>query len=318
MDVLSDVLERAGAGAATVRQLIRQPPWAMTFADAPTLTVVAALGGQVSIRIDDADGTPYRLAAGDIALISGTSRYTIGDSPATQPEVVFQHGKPYFLETGEEVTVGPDLPARTCGDGGLPGATTMLWSAYQLRDGLSDRLLEMLPPVAIIPAGPRTRAVLDLLTTETGSDEPGQDAILARLLDLVLVVSLRAWWAKPDATPPAWYRALADASVGEALRLVHEDPAYRWTVSSLADQVGLSRAAFAARFSKLVGEPPLTYLTGWRMTLGADLLRDTDSTIAAIAHEVGYHDTFAFSVAFKRTHGVSPSTWRREHTAHTA
>jgi AraC-like DNA-binding protein len=310
VDVLSDLLHRARAGNALVRQLIQRPPWSMTYADALPLTVVATLGGQASIRLDDTGPTPVRLAAGDIALISGTGRYTIADSPSTPPQIVIHQGKKYLAGTGEEMTVGQSLAPRTYGDG-LPGATTMLRGAYRLRGGVAGRLLDMLPPLAIVPAGPRTRAALDLLTTETACDEPGQDAVLGRLLDLVLVMALRAWCARPDATPPAWYRALADPAIGEALRLVHTDPARRWTVAELAATTDMSRAAFAARFTSHVGEPPLTYLTAWRMTLAADLLHDTDDTIATIAREVGYHDAFAFSVAFKRAHNISPSAWRR-------
>lgn len=160
-----------------------------------------------------------------------------------------------------------------------------------------------------MPAGPRTRAALDLLAAEIARDEPGQDAVLRRLLDLVLVLALRAWCASEAPSP--WFRALDDAEVGEALRLLHAEPAHRWTVAALAARAGLSRAAFAARFAHLVGEPPLTYLTGWRMTLAADLLRDTEDTVAAVAKAVGYEDPFAFSVAFKRNRGASPSDWRR-------
>jgi AraC-like DNA-binding protein len=310
VDVLSDLLNRARAGNALVRQLIQRPPWSMTYADAPPLTVVATLGGHASIRLDDTGSTPVRLAAGDIALISGTGRYTIADSPSTPPQIVIHQGKKYLAGTGEEATVQQSPAPRTYGDG-LPGATTMLRGAYRLRGGVADRLLDMLPPLAIVPAGPRTRVALDLLTAETACDEPGQDAVLGRLLDLVLVMALRAWCARPDATPPAWYRALADPAIGDALRLLHTDPARRWTVAELAANTGMSRAAFAARFTSCVGEPPLTYLTAWRMTLAADLLHDTDDTVATIAREVGYHDAFAFSVAFKRAHSISPSAWRR-------
>jgi AraC-like DNA-binding protein len=105
---------------------------------------------------------------------------------------------------------------------------------------------------------------------------------------------------------------LEDPAIGDALRLMHDDPAHRWTVAALATEVGMSRAAFAARFTTLAGQPPLTYLTGWRMTLGADLLRDTEATVATVARAVGYEDAFAFSVAFKRARGVSPSAWRRK------
>ena len=309
MDVLSDLLHRARVGDALVRQLIQRPPWSMTYADAPPLTVVATLDGQGWIRFDGVDQPSVRLAAGDIALISGTGPHTIADAPSTPPQIVIRDGRKYLADTGEELSLQQGLAPRTYGDG-LPGATTLIRGAYRLRGGAGERLLDMLPPLALIPAGPRTRRALDLLTTEAVCDEPGQDAVLGRLLDLVLVMALRAWCARPDGTPPAWYQALADPAIGAALSLVHSDPARRWTVAGLAAATGLSRATFAARFTHHVGEPPMTYLTAWRMTLAADLLQDTDDTITAIARRVGYHDAFAFSVAFKRTHKVNPSDWR--------
>jgi AraC-like DNA-binding protein len=308
VDVLSDLLHRARASNALVRQLIQRPPWSVTYADAPPLTVAATLGGHASIRLDGA--APVRLAAGDIALIKGTGTHTIADDPATPPQFVIHRGRKQLAD-GTAVIDHRTLAPRTYGDG-LPGATIMLRGAYELRGDVGDRLLDMLPPLAVVPAGPRTRAALDLLATEIARDEPGQDAVLHRLLDLVLVLALRAWCARPATALPAWYRALAEPAIGDALRLLHEDPAHRWTVAGLAAKVGMSRAAFAARFTGLVGQPPLTYLTGWRMTLAADLLRDTEATVAAVAHDVGYADSFAFSVAFKRAHGVSPSIWRRQ------
>jgi AraC-like DNA-binding protein len=301
MDVLSDLLHRAHAADALVRQLIQQPPWSMTFADAPPLTLVATLGGHAFVNLRDA--APVRLAAGDIALVSAAG-YTIADDPDTAPQIVIRGAKKYPLTADAR----PRAP-RTYGDG-TPGATTMLRGAYELHGVAAERLLDMLPLLAVVHAGPRTSAALELLAGEIARDEPGQDAVLRRLLDLILVLALRTWCAGTD-TPPAWYRALDDEGVGEALRLLHAEPAHRWTVASLAARVGLSRAAFAARFAHLVGEPPLTYLTGWRMTLAADLLHDTEDTVAAVAKAVGYDDPFAFSVAFKRHRGASPSNWRR-------
>ncbi|WP_410571074.1 AraC family transcriptional regulator [Amycolatopsis sp. cmx-4-61] len=311
MDVLSDLLVRARAGHTLVRQLVRRPPWSVTYADAPPLTVVATLGGCGSVRFDDAGAPAARLAPGDIALIRGPGRHTIADDPATPPGFVISRGKKHFPD-GREVAAAAQRNSapRTYG-AGSPGATTMLRGAYEFHGAVGARLLDMLPPLAVVPAGPRTQAALDLLAAEIARDEPGQDAVLARLLDLVLVLALRGWCARPSTVLPAWYRALEDPAVGDALRLMHDDPARRWTVAALALEVGMSRAAFAARFTALVGEPPLTYLIGWRMTLGADLLRDTEETVAAVARAVGYEDAFAFSVAFKRARGVSPSVWRR-------
>jgi AraC-like DNA-binding protein len=318
MDVLSDLLHRAGARNALVRQLIQRPPWSLAFTDASPLAIVATLGGHASIRLDNNRGESVWLDDGDIALITGPKRYTIADDPSTAPQVEIRGHRKYAVGGYEEVRQAQrPLAARTFGDG-LPGATTLLRGAYELHGDVAGRLLDLLPPLAVVPAGPRTRAALNLLTTEIARDEPGQDAILHRLLDLVLVLAMRAWCAKPETTLPAWYQALTDPAIGDALRLLHEAPSHRWTVATLAAQVGLSRAAFAARFTSLVGEPPLTYLTGWRMTLGADMLRDTDDTVATVARKVGYDDAFAFSVAFKRARGVSPSTWRRQSTGSNA
>ncbi|MFI0357350.1 helix-turn-helix transcriptional regulator [Actinomadura sp. 9N407] len=142
-------------------------------------------------------------------------------------------------------------------------------------------------------------------------EEPGRQVVLDRLLDLLLVRVLRAWFARPEADPPVGYRALADPRIGHALRLLHQWPARPWTVAALAAEAGMSRAVFARRFTALVGRPPLGYLTEWRMALAADLLREPGAGVAAVARRVGYADGFAFSSAFKRVRGETPSALLR-------
>jgi AraC-like DNA-binding protein len=307
VDVLSDLLQRAQARDVVVRQWIAHPPWAVTYADAPSLTVVATLGGRASLRLGD--GVPRALAAGDIALITGVGSFTVADDPSTVPEFVIRDGRKYSVDGRPVEMQGLSAP-RTYG-GNLSGATIMIRGAYELRGGVGQRLLSLLPASAVVPADPRTRPALDMVTAEVSREEPGQDAVLHRLLDFVLVLALRAWCARPEANLPPWYHALTTPAIGEALRLIHADPGHRWTVAELATKVGLSRATFAARFTKLVGQPPLGYLTSWRMTVAADLLHDTTATVAAVARQVGYEDPFAFSVAFKRAFRCSPSAWRQ-------
>ena len=152
--------------------------------------------------------------------------------------------------------------------------------------------------------------VVPLLADEILKDEPGQEAVLDRLLDLLLIAVLRAWFARPDAGAPGWYRAYSDPIVGLALRMLHNNPAHPWTVASLAREVGASRAALARRFHELVGEPPMSFLTGWRIALAADMLLEPGATIGSVAHEVGYGSPFALSTAFKRVRGVSPQQHR--------
>ncbi|WP_163509464.1 AraC family transcriptional regulator [Fodinicola acaciae] len=308
MDVLSDLLHRARAKNAVVRQFIQQPPWSITLADRQPLSVVAALAGGVSVSPRNAGGVT--LQTGDIALVKGGA-YTIADDPTTPDQVVIRQGVKHIVGGPEAVATARarKISSRTYGDR-CPGAIVMLHGIYDLHGSVGDRLLDMLPTVTVVPAGPRTRGPLELLSTEAERDEPGQDAVLSRLLDLVLVVALR-WWSANGSRLPAWLTAATDPAIGEALTILHADPRRGWTTAALAGEVGMSRAAFSARFAGLVGEPPMSYLTGWRLTLAADLLRDTDDTIAAVAGQVGYQNAFAFSAAFKRRHGQSPTAWRR-------
>src|SRR5262249_13175306 len=139
--------------------------------------------------------------------------------------------------------------------------------------------------------------------------------VLDRLLDLLLIAVLRAWFAHVGADAPPWYRAQSDSIVGRALRMLHRRPEHPWTVATLAAESGVSRAALARRFTELAGEPPISYLTSLRLDLAADLLRDSDATIGTIARQVGYGSSFALSSAFKRVRGISPQHHRELTTA---
>ena len=131
-----------------------------------------------------------------------------------------------------------------------------------------------------------------------------------RLIDLLLIAVLRAWFTRPEAEAPAWYRSQGDPIVGRALQIMQGNPAHPWTVAALAAEIGVSRAALSRRFHDLVGEPPMTFLTGWRLALAADLLCEPDATVCTVAEKVGYSSPFALSTAFKRVRGVSPQEHR--------
>ena len=163
----------------------------------------------------------------------------------------------------------------------------------------------------VVPEASIDAPLVALLTRELIDDQPGQQVVLDRLLDLLLLVAvLRAWLARSAGAAPAWYRARSDPVVGAALRLLQNNPAHPWTVASLAAATHASRAALARRFTELVGEPPITFLAGWRMALAADLLREPDATLEAVAQQVGYASPFALSAAFKRVRGRSPRDHR--------
>jgi AraC-like DNA-binding protein len=235
----------------------------------------------------------------------------VTDEAGTAPQVLIEPGQVCrSLEPGgEELVESFHVGVRTWGNAAA-GTTEMLTGAYHLDGEVSGRLLRALPPQLVLRDDEWDCPVVALLDAEIGKDEPGQEAVLDRLLDLLLIAALRAWFARPQAGAPDWYRASSDPLVGHALRLLHHNPAHPWTVAELARETGASRAALARRFADLVGEPPMTFLTGWRIALAADLLLEPGATIGSVAAQVGYGSPFALSTAFKRLRGVSPQQFR--------
>ena len=191
------------------------------------------------------------------------------------------------------------------------GSTQLLVGTYPMRSAVGQRLTSALPTLAVLPSFGARSSLFTLLDEEITKDAPGQDVVLDRLLDLLLVAALRAWFSRPDAMAPRWYLAGEDPVIGPVLRLLVDNPAEPWTVAGLAAAARLSRAAFARRFTELVGEPPIAFLAGWRLAIAADLLSDTDATLDTVARQVGYGSPFALSTAFKRHHGVTPEQHRR-------
>jgi AraC-like DNA-binding protein len=217
---------------------------------------------------------------------------------------------------GQEVEMS-FLGVRTWGNS-AEGATVMVTGTYHMDGEVSQRLLRALPPLLVLAADEWDCPVIPLLADEIVKDDPGQEAVLDRLLDVLLIAALRAWFARPEAGAPEWYRAYGDPVVGQALRLLHHNPAHPWTVEELAHETGMSRAALARRFTELVGEPPMTFLTGWRIALAADLLLEPGATIGSVAEQVGYGSPFALSTAFKRVRGISPQQHRTRATREAA
>jgi AraC-like DNA-binding protein len=275
----------------------------MRIADGAPLCLVALTQGEAWLLPDE--GEARWLRPGDVAIMRGPDPYMLADDPGTAPQVFILPGQECKTPDGEEVPLMQSMGVRTWGNSPA-GSTVLLNGTYEAEGEVSRRLLGALPPVLVLPADTWESPLLSLLAAEIVKDEPGQEAVLDRLLDLLLIAVLRAWFARPDAEVPAWYRAYSDPVVGLALRLIHNDPANRWTVAKLAAATGVSRAALARRFTELVGEPPMAFLTEWRLALAADLLLEPEATIGSVAYQVGYGSPFALSTAFKRVRGVSP------------
>ncbi len=324
VDGLEHLLSGPRARQAFLLRMVMAPPWGVRIEDDPALTLFTVARGTAWITGEL--GEPLQLCEGDVAVIRGGPVYTVCDDPATEPQVTVLQGNICVDPDGHLVSQRMSLGVRTwgngtddgiagdgiAGDGGAsaqPESAVLLVGTWEAETEAGRPLLTALPGLLVRRRGEWDAAVVDLLATEIQRDAPGQEVVLDRLLDLVLVSVVRSWLAEEQQVT----RGLAhdDPVVGEALRLMHHQPQEPWTIASLARQVGVSRAALARRFGDLVGEPPMTYLTHWRLSLAADLLAATDDAVEQVARQVGYGSGFSLSAAFKRVRGVSPQQHRK-------
>ena len=307
MDALAALLDGPRARGAFLLRCVLDPPWCLRIEDEAPLALTAVTRGRAWIRSDG--DAPVALGPGDLVVARGPRPYTVADDPGTPPQAIIEPGGRCVALDGHELREELALGVRSWGNA-PDGGTVLLTGAYQLAGEVGRRLVRTLPDLLVLSAGDVASPLVPLLAEEIVRDEPGQEAVLDRLLDLLLISALRGWLARPDSPAPAWYRGYADPVVGRALRLLQHNPAHPWTVGGLAAAAGVSRAALARRFTELVGEPPMAFLAGWRLALAADLLRDSDAGLTAVARQVGYATPYALSTAFKRAHGVSPRDYR--------
>ena len=265
----------------------------------------AVTSGTAWLRVGDED--PIQLMPGDLALLPTGAPHRLSSQPDGDCRP-FDRALKDTLMTPEG-----DLPL----DG--PGATTtFVCAGYDYDHDIAQPLLALLPPVLHVPADPvngaGTASLVALLAGEVGLRDPGARAAVDRLIDLLLIAVVRAWAQANGDGRASWLSALRDPTIARALAAIHDRPAQPWTLATLAAEVNVSRATLARRFGELVGQPPLAYLTRWRLDLAARRLKDTDEPIDAIARGVGYSSEYAFNRAFRRHRGVPPGRFRRTYT----
>ena len=308
VDVLEALLDGPRARGAFLLRALLDPPWGLRIEDEAPLTLIAVLRGGATLTSDH--GEVVSLAPGQVAVVRGPDHYTVADSADTEVGVVVgPGGHCSSAADGQPLWDEWSLGVRPWGHG-ADAASVLLVGTYEGAGEASRPLLSALPHVVVQDAAPDAARVLDVLALEMQAEGPGQRVLLDRLLDVLLIATLRGWFAGRAEDAPGWFRAQHDPAVRQCLGLIHQRLAHPWTVAELAGNVGLSRAALARRFAEVVGEPPMSYLSGWRLALAADLLRSSDATVASIAREVGYGTPFSLSAAFKRTYGLSPQQYR--------
>lgn len=298
VDVMTDLLERSRARGAGFSHSTVHGDFGLEFDGVPGLAVHAIVDGELHLETES--GRTERLLGGDIVLVRGGLDHSLASEPG-HPCITL----PEYMDAAR-------VSERRFALGTHGARAVFFCGAYLFEGDVCTQLLRMLPEtIRLRPAaGSALRATLDLLAREIEYEAPGQQTLLDRLLDVALVQVLREHFATAEEAPP-WFRASSDPQLGPALRAVHADPAHPWTVESLAARASLSRAAFARRFTAELGLAPLAYVTGWRMALAREQLRDSDDQIAAVASALGYASEFSFAAAFKRHHGVAPGRWRK-------
>ena len=311
MGALDGLLSGPRAQGAFLLRLAMTAPWSLSVEDEAPLTIMTVLEGHAWVVTD---GDPVRIDAGDVSVVKGPEPCLVADEPDRPVSIVVRPDQRCESLDGRSLIDEMMLGVRTWGND-RDGETQVLVGTYNLDTEVSRRLLGAIPRHLYLRADEWDTALVRVLEQEVSRDRPGQEVILDRLLDLLLISAVRAWFDRHTADAPGWYTAETDEAIGSTVRLIHKEPARHWTVAELASEAGLSRAAYARRFGELVGEPPMTYLTNWRLALAADLLREPDATVGSVADEVGYASPYALSTAFKRVRGVSPREHRLAATA---
>ncbi|WP_018349917.1 AraC family transcriptional regulator [Longispora albida] len=298
MDLLSETITAIRTGDPTCGMFVRHAPWGRAYPVVPGTGFHVVLDG--SCWLVPPEGEPIALGAGDVVLLPRGASHALVDD----------------LTSGVTEHARPGEPREITG----PGARSeVMCGAYALGRQRSHPLLGELPEFVHLPARPGRHpalsGVLGLLAAEVTEPRAGTGAAIPALLETMLLFALRAWYEDQGPAPAGWAGAFTDPPVTAALRAIHGAPERAWTVPELSTVAGVSRATLTRRFAATVGEPPLAYLTRWRMLTAARLLRDFDTPLASVARRVGYQSEFAFAKAFKREYGLAPGQYRRHDEA---
>jgi AraC-like DNA-binding protein len=238
--------------------------------------------------------------------------------------VIVPHGVAHILRDNSKtkaVDVEQLFPCRdvlTLRHGGGGAETTTVCGAFAFENEIGNPILPLLPDVIHVPREKIQNAIwlepmLRLLAHEAQNPREGSGSIIGHLTGIIFVQAVRAWIESQPQGHGGWLGALRDKQISAAMNLMHQKPHVPWTIARLAAEVGMSRSPFATKFASLVGEPPLSYLTKWRMNLAASYLQDEQISIREVAERVGYESQASFTNAFKRNFSVSPREYKEKH-----
>lgn len=305
---MSQFLTGPRAQAAFTLRVVMDPPFCIDVRDRAALTVIVVVGGHAWITAEGS--APRSLHPGQAATVRGPAPYRVMDSPGRAPTVVIDAGQSCRTPAGDHLEVTMSHGVRTWGNS-RHGDTVLLIGTYQTAAAAGRLVTSALPALAVFSEQEIDPVLLELLERELTHTGLGQESALDRVLDLLLLHLVRLSVEHADDGVPSWAAGMRDPIVAQALACLHEEPAAPWTVAELARRAHVSRATMAARFRTAVGQPPMAYLTTWRLALAADRLASSSVTTAVVAEEIGYGNAFTFSAAFSRAYGISPAGYRR-------
>ena len=322
-DALSDVLRAVRLTGAVFVTVEVSAPWSAPVPSAATLRPIIMPSAQHLISyhlITEGDccvvpeqGKPVRLEAGDVVVFAGGDPHVMCTDPKVAAGAKFDMRRIRPAEQWPYHVVGKRTGSKRLGlICGFLGCDVRPFNP----------LLAALPSIMVVSDHSGLKdgwlsQFMRLAVAEATDKRAGGEGVLARLSELMFVEAVRRHLASLPSEQTGWLAGLRDSFVGRALTLLHSKPAHPWTVEELAREVGLSRSSLAERFLHFVGQPPMHYLSHWRMQMAASLLSSGASNIAAIAEDVGYESEAAFGRAFKKLVGAPPASWRKQRTAAT-
>ena len=279
-------------------------PWGLVLpAMRASLMFHFVTSGRCWLEVEGAERR--HLQRGDLALVPHGEGHRLTSEPGIRGAKLFELPRELVSERYEILR-----------HGGRGAATNMVCGAVRFDHPAAHHLVRLLPRVICVEASSsphldRVGSTLDFMAAEARELHPGGEAVITRLADILVVQTLRAWLAQDPTARGSWLGALRHRQIGRAISLIHRDPARTWTLAALAAKVAMSRSAFAARFTELVGEPAMHYAARWKMHLALTWLEEDDAPLSDLAGRLGYESEAAFSRAFKRLIGVSPGAVRR-------
>lgn len=306
MDPLTAVLAVSRVNGVVLSSVTARGPWGFSAPPMSAAAFHAVTAGVCYLLVDGRP--PEQLLPGDVVLFPTGGPHSLVSAPGA-PVVPYK-------------TLLERHPLDANGRLDLPGegsASRFVCAAYTYDADAAHPLLSLLPPTLLLRAGDpaidaAVHSTVTLLAHELGVVGAGSSAVVERLIDVLFVQVVRAWLAtSTDDTSASWLHALRDPAMSRVLGLIHDHPERHWTVASMARAVSMSRATLGRRFTQLVGDSPMAYLTAWRLELAARRLRETVDPVDAVARAVGYTSEYAFSRAFSRHRGIAPGRYRSRH-----